>query len=199
MQAGQTATCEEITIGSLPVDNAACCSSQAHALPKHQDPAPVRKSETYMSDNCSIVPSAPPITAKKNPSGGLVQHGIGHNCPMLCRTSLSNMGSDNSVRCHVEQTWFNGFVRHGIGRLCPIPCQTTGFDEFVRHGIKQVVHPMSDDICPMSFYSLDRLFDSFESVAEQASDLLGELFSQQGNDLLVKELGKQANNLLAKR
>ncbi|PLW20798.1 hypothetical protein PCASD_13590 [Puccinia coronata f. sp. avenae] len=60
MQAGQTATCEEITIGSLPVDNAACCSSQAHALPKHQDPAPVRKSETYMPDNCSIVPSAPP-------------------------------------------------------------------------------------------------------------------------------------------
>ncbi|PLW52788.1 hypothetical protein PCANC_07290 [Puccinia coronata f. sp. avenae] len=29
---------------------------------------------------------------------------------------------------------------------------------------------MSDNICPMSFYSSDRLFDSFESVAEQASD-----------------------------
>ncbi|PLW17533.1 hypothetical protein PCANC_08004 [Puccinia coronata f. sp. avenae] len=63
-------------------------------------------------------------TAKKNPSGGLVRHGIGHDCPMLCRTSLSD-------------------------RL---------FD------------PMSDNICPMSFYSSDRLFDSFESVAEQASD-----------------------------
>ncbi|PLW15853.1 hypothetical protein PCANC_20553 [Puccinia coronata f. sp. avenae] len=63
-------------------------------------------------------------TAKKNPSGGLVQHGIGHDCPMLCQTSLSD-------------------------RL---------FD------------PMSDNICPMSFYSSDRLFDSFESVAEQASD-----------------------------
>jgi hypothetical protein len=58
---------------------------------------------------------------------------------------------------------------------------------------------MSYNICPMSFYSLDRLFDSFESVAEQASDLLGELLSQQGNDLLIKELDKKANNLLAKR
>jgi hypothetical protein len=48
------------------------------------------------------------------------------------------------------------------------------------------------------FFSGDRLFNSFESVAEQASDLLNELFSQQGNDLLVKELGKQANSLLAK-
>jgi hypothetical protein len=50
----------------------------------------------------------------------------------------------------------------------------------------------------MRFYSLDRLFDSFESFAKQARNLLDELFSQQGNDLLVKEHGKQANILLAK-
>jgi hypothetical protein len=89
------------------------------------------------------------------------------------------MGLANSVQCHVEQTCFDEFVQHGIGQLCPIPCQTSGFDEFVQHGI-------------------DILFDSFESVAGQASDLLGKLFSQQGNNLLVKEPGKQANNLLAK-
>jgi hypothetical protein len=37
------------------------------------------------------------FTAKKTPSGGLVRHSIEHDCPMLCQTSLSDMGSDNSV------------------------------------------------------------------------------------------------------
>ncbi|PLW47980.1 hypothetical protein PCANC_09385 [Puccinia coronata f. sp. avenae] len=45
------------------------------------------------------------VTAKKNPSGELVRHGIGRNCPMLCWTSLSNR-----------------FVQHGIGQFCPMPC-----------------------------------------------------------------------------
>jgi hypothetical protein len=37
-------------------------------------------------------------------------------------------------------------------------------------GSNRLFDPMSDNICPMSFYSSDRLFDSFESVAKQASD-----------------------------
>jgi hypothetical protein len=49
-------------------------------------------------------------TATKNPSGGLVQHGIGHNCPMLCWKSLSDR-----------------FVWHRIGQFCLIPCQTNLF------------------------------------------------------------------------
>jgi hypothetical protein len=91
---------------------------------------------------------------------------------------LSNMGSDNCAQSRVKQPGSMSLSNMGLNRL---------------------FNPMLDDICPMSFYSLDRLFNSFESVAKQASDLLGKLFSQQGNDLLVKELGKQANNLLTKR
>jgi hypothetical protein len=37
-------------------------------------------------------------------------------------------------------------------------------------GSNRLFDPMLDNICLMSFYSLDRLFDSFESVAKQASD-----------------------------
>ncbi|PLW11663.1 hypothetical protein PCANC_21404 [Puccinia coronata f. sp. avenae] len=52
---------------------------------------------------------------------------------------------------------------------------------------------MPDNICPMSFYSLNRLFDYFESVAKQASsDLLrrtcSEIFAEHANDLLGKDL-----------
>ncbi|PLW33913.1 hypothetical protein PCANC_02167 [Puccinia coronata f. sp. avenae] len=85
---------------------------------------------------------------------------------------LSNMGSDNCVRSSVEQQCSMSLSDMGSNRW---------FD------------PMSDNICLMSFYSLDRLFDSFESVAEQAgSDLLGrtcsDIFAEQANDLLGKEL-----------
>jgi hypothetical protein len=90
---------------------------------------------------------------------------------------LSDMGLNNRVQSRVKQPGLMSLSDMGSNRL---------FD------------PMSDNICLMSFYSLDRWFDSFESVAKQASDLRGKLFSQQGNDLLVKELGEQANNLLAK-
>ncbi|PLW57853.1 hypothetical protein PCANC_00987 [Puccinia coronata f. sp. avenae] len=62
---------------------------------------------------------------------------------------LSDMGSVNCVRSCVEQQCLMSLSDMGSNRL---------FD------------PMSDNICPMSFYSSDRLFDSFESVAEQASD-----------------------------
>ena len=60
-------------------------------------------------------------------------------------------------------------------------------------GSNRLFNLMSDNICPMSFYSLDKLFDSFESVAEQAgSDLLGrtcsDIFTEQANYLLGKEL-----------
>jgi hypothetical protein len=60
-------------------------------------------------------------------------------------------------------------------------------------GSNRLFNPMSDNICSMSFYSLDRFFDSFESVAKQAgSDLLrrtcSDIFSEQANDLLGKEL-----------
>jgi hypothetical protein len=44
----------------------------------------------------------------------------------------------------------------------------------------------------------DTMFESFESFAEQASVLLGELFSQQANDLLGKLFAKKANGLLVK-
>jgi hypothetical protein len=60
-------------------------------------------------------------------------------------------------------------------------------------GSNRLFDPMSDNICPMSFYSSDRLFDYFESVTKQAgSDLLGrtcsDIFAEQANDLLGKEL-----------
>ncbi|PLW14551.1 hypothetical protein PCASD_20401 [Puccinia coronata f. sp. avenae] len=85
---------------------------------------------------------------------------------------LSDMGSVNCVRSRVEQRCSMSLSDMGSNRL---------FD------------PMSDNICPMSFYSSDRLFDSFESVAEQAgSDLLGrtclDIFAEQANDLLGEEL-----------
>jgi hypothetical protein len=54
-------------------------------------------------------------------------------------------------------------------------------------GSNRLFNPILDVICPMSFYSLGRLFDSFESVAKQASDLLGKR----------KELSEQVNDLLA--
>jgi hypothetical protein len=58
---------------------------------------------------------------------------------------------------------------------------------------------MSDNICPMRFYSSGRLFDSFESVAQQAGDLLGKLkeLAEKVNDLLSKELAEKVNELLA--
>ncbi|PLW31940.1 hypothetical protein PCANC_19172 [Puccinia coronata f. sp. avenae] len=85
---------------------------------------------------------------------------------------LSNMGSVNCVQSRVKQQCSMSLSDMGSNRL---------FD------------PMSDNICPMSFYSSDRLFNSFESVAEQAgSDLLGrtcsDIFAEQANDLLGKEL-----------
>ncbi|PLW15383.1 hypothetical protein PCANC_20493 [Puccinia coronata f. sp. avenae] len=61
----------------------------------------------------------------------------------------SGVGSVNCVQSCVEQQCLMSLSEMGSNRL---------FD------------PMSDNICPMSFYSSDRLFDSFESVAEQASD-----------------------------
>ncbi|PLW30085.1 hypothetical protein PCANC_23923 [Puccinia coronata f. sp. avenae] len=97
------------------------------------------------------------------------------------------MGSDNCVQSRVKQPGSMSLANMGSNRL---------FD------------PMLDDICPMSFYTSDRFLNSFEYVAEQASDLLGKLFSQQGNDLLLaeqandllgKELAEQASDLLAKQ
>jgi hypothetical protein len=66
-------------------------------------------------------------------------------------------------------------------------------------GSNRLFNPMPDIICRMSFYSSDRLFNYFKSVAKQASsDLLGrtcsEIFAEQANDLLCKEL---ANRRLA--
>jgi hypothetical protein len=57
-------------------------------------------------------------------------------------------------------------------------------------GLNRLFNPMLDNICPMSFDSLGRLFNSFESVAKQASDLLGEHkeLAEQVNDLLGVEL-----------
>jgi hypothetical protein len=85
---------------------------------------------------------------------------------------LSNMGSVNCVGSHVEQRCSMSLSNMGSNKL---------FD------------PMLDNICLMSFYSSDRLFDSFESVAKQAgSDLLRrtclDIFAEQANDLLGKEL-----------
>jgi hypothetical protein len=62
---------------------------------------------------------------------------------------LSNMGLDNCVRSRVEQRCLMNLSDMGLNRL---------------------FNPMSDKICLMSFYSSDRLFNSFESIAEQTSD-----------------------------
>ncbi|PLW52650.1 hypothetical protein PCANC_06316, partial [Puccinia coronata f. sp. avenae] len=96
----------------------------------------------------------------------------------FCPMGLSDMGLDNGVRSHVKPPCLRGLFNMGSDRL---------FD------------PMSDNICPMSKDSLGRLFDSFESIAKQNNDMLGELFAKQANDLLGTELAKKVNDLLAER
>jgi hypothetical protein len=61
-------------------------------------------------------------TAHKNWCGGLVQHGTGEKCLLLCRTSPL-------IRS----------VRYGIGQFCLIQCWTGFLEGFVRRGIKNFV------------------------------------------------------------
>ncbi|PLW13313.1 hypothetical protein PCANC_16695 [Puccinia coronata f. sp. avenae] len=118
---------------------------------------------------------------------------------------LSGTASDTIVQCYVGQACPTGLSDMGLDNSVPgsMGLSDMGSDDCAQSRVKQagsmsLSNMGSNNLCLMSFYSSDRLFDCFESVAEQASDLLGKLFSQQGIDLLVKELGEQANNLLAK-
>ncbi|PLW19141.1 hypothetical protein PCANC_16156 [Puccinia coronata f. sp. avenae] len=59
--------------------------------------------------NITQTPQAGTTTATNSPSGGLVRHGIKHDCLMPCWRSLSNMGSDRMLlkifeRPHNSQT-----------------------------------------------------------------------------------------------
>jgi hypothetical protein len=57
-------------------------------------------------------------------------------------------------------------VQSRVEKLCSMSLSDTGSNRFF--------DPMSNYICPMSFSSSGRLFDSFESVAQQAGELLDE-------------------------
>ncbi|POW10862.1 hypothetical protein PSHT_08582 [Puccinia striiformis] len=60
MQAGQTATCDQFTIGDGEVQNGACCSTDLGASTKLGDGIFGTKAATDFNSACVLVPTAAP-------------------------------------------------------------------------------------------------------------------------------------------
>jgi hypothetical protein len=110
------------------------------------------------------------VASLQKPSGGLVRHGIGQHCLMLCWKSQSD---------HL--------VRHGIGLFCPIPCRTRLFDWFLQRGIGQhvrshVEQPLSDESLThrTNCSTILKSLKCFERLPSDELKIIGQMLSDTG-------------------